>query len=54
MRPEYQHYYQDLSEYTGSLDIGKSADIIVGSLDGEPGDYKLNIDQVILKGNFVE
>ncbi|MBN1351484.1 amidohydrolase family protein [candidate division KSB1 bacterium] len=54
MRPEYQHIGQDLSQFTGSLDVGKSADIVIGALNGEPGNYALEIDNVIFKGNIVQ
>ena len=54
MRPEYQHHQQNLSQYTGSLDIGKSADIVIGSLDGEPGNYRLTVENVLFKGKIVK
>lgn len=54
MRPEYQYYRQNWSQYTGSLDIGKSADIVIGSLDGEPGNYRLTVENVIVKGKIVK
>ncbi len=50
MRPEVLHFHQDLSAYTGSLDIGKSADVIVADITGAPGQYTLKVENVLLKG----
>lgn len=54
MRPETHYFNQDLSNFTGSLDVGKSADVLITSIDGTPGDYKLQVDKVIARGKLVE
>ena len=54
MRPETQVSGQDLSPYTGSIDIGKSADLLVTDMKGEPGHYDLSIENVVLKGQLVK
>ncbi|MCK5739354.1 amidohydrolase family protein, partial [bacterium] len=53
MRPETLILGQDLSPYTGSIDVGKSADILITSMTGECGNYNLNIEKVIVKGQIV-
>ena len=37
--------------YTGSIEIGKSADIIIGSIKKNVDRFKLEIDNVLVKGN---
>ena len=53
MRPEVHYYRQDLNQYTGSLDVGKRADILVTTIRGEPGKYNIKVENVILKGHFI-
>lgn len=52
LRPETRYLGQDLSDFTGSLEIGKSADLLVVSVEGDPGNYALNVEQVIFKGKL--
>jgi N-acetylglucosamine-6-phosphate deacetylase len=54
LRPETRYLGQDLSAFTGSLEIGKSADLLVVSIDGEPGNYSLNVENVIFKGQLAK
>lgn len=50
MRPEILYRGQNLSRFTGSLEIGKSADLVVASIEGEPGNYSFNVENVVFKG----
>ncbi len=43
----------DMREYTGSIEVGKSADILVGRLDRPDDRYKLNVEKVFIKGQSI-
>ena len=43
----------DLSGHTGTLSAGKRADIVLLKLDGEPGDYRVNVSDVFVGGRRV-
>ncbi|MGB9641945.1 MAG: hypothetical protein ACPL3Q_01935 [Candidatus Ratteibacteria bacterium] len=38
---------------TGELKNGKFADLVIGEIQGKPGDYKLKIDSVFVRGQKV-
>jgi N-acetylglucosamine-6-phosphate deacetylase len=45
---------QDISMYTGGIQVGKRADIALVRLHGEPGAYTLTPDHVLIKGQLVK
>lgn len=45
---------QDISMYTGGIQVGKRADIALIRLDGEPGRYRVRVDQVFVGGRPVK
>ena len=53
-RPEERIINQDLSDYTGSIEVGKKADIIIASITQKDTGYNLEIDSVFLKGEKVD
>lgn len=44
---------QKLADYTGSLEVGKSADAVLLSLDGEQGNYAADIASAFVRGRRV-
>ena len=49
-RPDERRVNQDLSDYTGSIEVGKKADIIIAEINENEKGYKLDIEKVFLKG----
>ncbi len=43
----------EMRSYTGSIEIGKSADLLVARLDRPDGKYKLKIEKVYVKGREI-
>jgi len=39
---------------TGSLEPGKCADIVLGRLDGQPGDYRFTVKQLFVRGRPID
>jgi N-acetylglucosamine-6-phosphate deacetylase len=39
---------------TGELKNGKFADLVIGEINGKPGDYRLKIDTVFVKGEKIK
>jgi len=46
--------YDDPDQATGALEPGKWADIVLGTLDGGPGDYRFGVDKLFVRGRPVE
>ena len=38
---------------TGSVEEGKWADLVVADIEGQPGDYRLSVRKVFVRGNEV-
>jgi len=53
-RPDERKVNQDLSDYTGSIEVGKKADIVIADIQEDKQGYHLEIDKVFLKGNVVD
>lgn len=49
-RPDERIVHQDLSDYTGSIEVGKKADIVVAGIRENEQGFHLEIDKVFLKG----
>jgi len=47
-------FYDDADEGTGSLEPGKWADIVLGTLRGKPGDYTFDVEQLLVRGTPAE
>ncbi len=45
---------QDISTYTGGIQVGKRADIALIKLEGEPGTYDAKISDVLVRGRLVK
>lgn len=49
-RPDERTLNQDLSEYTGSIEVGKKADILIAAIAEEKEKYNVEIETVFLRG----
>jgi len=48
--PPAQRLGQDISRYTGGIQVGKRADVALIRLEGEPGAYSVRAEQVFVRG----
>ena len=53
LEPASRYLGQDLSEYGGTLSLGKRADVVLLKLKGKPGNYRAGISAVFIKGRRV-
>ncbi|MFO7899175.1 MAG: amidohydrolase family protein [Planctomycetota bacterium] len=47
-------FHDEPDEATGSIEPGKWADLVLGSLDGGPGDYRFHVERVFVRGNEID
>jgi len=52
--PRDERLNQDLSGYTGGIEVGKRADVILAAVEGEPGSYRLRIRDTFVGGRRFE